>query len=128
MIKTTPMKLRQAVIAEFLGTFFFFFAGIAAILGSTPTVGNGIGLIGIALAHGLGLSIAVNAFGGVSGAHFNPAVTIGMLATRRISAANAVAYIVAQLAAGVTTALVYRSIFPAAAVAQATLGIPLPTA
>ena len=122
------MKLRQAVVAEFLGTFLFFFAGIAAILGSTPTVGNGIGLIGIALAHGLGLSIAVNAFGGVSGAHFNPAVTIGMLATRRISAANAVAYIVAQLAAGVAAALVCRALFPATAVAQANLGIPLPAA
>lgn len=122
------MKLRQAVVAEFLGTFFFFFAGIAAILGSTPTIGSGIGLVGIALAHGLGLSVAVHAFGGVSGAHFNPAVTIAMFVTRRISAASAVMYIVAQLAAGVAAALVCRSIFPAAAVAQASLGIPLPAA
>lgn len=121
------MKLRQAVIAEFLGTFFFFFAGIAAILGTTPTIGNGIGLIGIALAHGLGLSVAVNAFGGVSGAHFNPAVSIAMFVTKRISAATTVMYIVAQLAAGVTAALVCRSLFPAEAVAQANLGIPLPS-
>jgi len=120
------MKLRQAVLAEFVGTFFFFFAGIAAILGSTPAVGNGIGLVGIALAHGLGLSVAVHAFGGVSGAHFNPAVSIAMLVTRRISGGTAVLYIVAQLAAGVTAALVCRSLFPPEAVAQANLGIPLP--
>ena len=122
------MKLRQAVLAEFVGTFFFFFAGIAAILGSTPTVGNGIGLIGIALAHGLGLSVVVNAFAGVSGAHFNPAVTTAMMLTRRITPANALLYVAAQLSAGVLAALACRSLFPAAAVAQANLGIPLPAA
>src|SRR6476659_5877433 len=122
------MKMFKPCLAEFLGTFFLCFAGIAAILSNTNAVGSGAGIVGIALAHGLGLSVAVNAFGGVSGAHFNPAVSIAMLVTRRISAVNAVLYIVAQLAAGVAAALVCRSIFPAAAVAQANLGIPLPAA
>jgi hypothetical protein len=51
-------------LAEFLGTFYLCFAGISAILCNTPAVGGMSGLLGIALAHGLALSIAVNVFGG----------------------------------------------------------------
>ena len=120
------MTNTKAVLAEFIGTFMFFFAGIATILGTTSTIGSGLGLLGVALAHGLGLSVAVAVFGGVSGAHFNPAVTAGMLTTGRISAPKAVAYVIAQLAAGVAAAAFCKAIFPAAAVAQANLGLPLP--
>ena len=56
------MKI-QPLLAEFLGTLFFCFAGIAAILSATPAVGSGAGIVGIGLAHGLALSVAVNAFG-----------------------------------------------------------------
>jgi aquaporin Z len=114
------------LLAEFLGTFFLCFAGIGAILSATSAVGGGGGLVAIALAHGLALSVAVSAFGGVSGAHFNPAVTTGMLATGRISAPNAVAYIVSQLLGASAAAQACAMIFPAAAVAEANLGIPLP--
>src|SRR5262245_37763275 len=117
------MKGISAPLAEFLGTFFLCFAGIAAILSSTAAVGGGHGIVGIALAHGLALSVAVNAFGGVSGAHFNPAVTAGMLATGRIGAPSAALYVIAQLAGATVAALVCSSVFPAAAVAQANLGI-----
>ena len=120
------MSKTAALLGEFIGTFFFCFAGIAAILGSTPAVGSNIGLVGIALAHGLALSVAVATFGGVSGAHFNPAVTIGFLTTGRIQAGPAAGYIVAQLAGATTAALICRSVFPEAAIAQANLGIPLP--
>ncbi|MGH9314601.1 MAG: aquaporin [Vicinamibacterales bacterium] len=122
------MNSRNAALAEFLGTFFLCFAGIAAILSATPTVGGGGGLVAIALAHGLALSVAVNAFGGISGAHFNPAVTAGMLATRRITGGLAGVYIVAQLAGATVAAALCNAIFPAAAVSEATLGIPLPAA
>jgi aquaporin Z len=118
----------SAVVAEFIGTFFLCFAGIAAILSATPTVGGGGGLVAIALAHGLALSIAVNAFGGVSGGHHNPAVTFGMLATGRISAPGAIVYVLSQCAGGTVAALICKSVFPAAAVAEANLGIPLPAA
>ena len=77
------MKI-QPLLAEFLGTFYLCFAGIAAILSATPSIGSGAGIIGIALAHGLALSIAVNAFGGISGAHFNPAVSCGFFVTGRL--------------------------------------------
>src|SRR5207247_2797003 len=74
------------------------------------------------------LSIAVNVFGGVSGAHFNPAVTSGLLVTGRITPALAVPYVIAQLLGATVAAAVCRSVFPADAVAAANLGIPLPAA
>ncbi len=122
---TTTMRV---LIAEFLGTFFLCFSGIAAILSSTPAVGGGGGLVAIALAHGLGLTIAVHTFGGISGAHVNPAVTIAMLVTGRIKLPLAGLYIVAQLAGGVVSAAVCRAVFPADAISAAMLGIPLPAA
>src|SRR5438045_9151506 len=97
------MKTLRPCLAEFLGTFYLCFAGSAAILSSAPWVGGTSGLLGIALAHGLALSIAVNVFGGESGAHFNPAVTSGFLVTGRIAPGLGVAYVIAQLA-GATTA------------------------
>ena len=118
----------SALVAEFLGTFFLCFAGIGAILSATTVVGGGGGLVAIALAHGIALSVAVSAFGGLSGAHFNPAVTTGMLVTGRISAPNAVAYMLSQLAGATVAAKACAMIFPASAVAEANLGIPLPAA
>ena len=120
------MKTFRPCLAEFIGTFYLCFAGIAAILCTTPAVGNGGGIIAIALAHGLALSIAVNAFGGISGAHFNPAVTSGFIVTGRIKPGLAIAYVIAQLLGATTAAGFCRLIFPAAAVTQAHLGIPLP--
>jgi aquaporin TIP len=116
----------RSCLAEFLGTFYLCFAGISAILCTTPAVGVNMGLVGIALAHGLALSIAVNAFGGISGAHFNPAVTAGFLATGRIKPGLAFAYVIVQLLGATTGAGVARSIFPVEAVNAAHLGIPLP--
>src|SRR5438445_1541359 len=120
------MKMLRPCLAEFLGTFYLCFAGIAAILSNQPTVGGTSGLLGIALAHGLAIAIAVNVFGGESGAHFNPAVTCGFLVTNRITPRLAVAYIGAQLLGATTAAGICRVIFPAAAVTAGNLGLPLP--
>jgi MIP family channel proteins len=120
------MKTFRPCMAEFLGTFYLCFAGISAILCNTPAVGGMSGLLGIALAHGLALSIAVNVFGGESGAHLNPAVTAGFLVTGRIAPGLAGAYVVAQLLGATTAAGFCRVIFPPEAVTVAYLGIPLP--
>jgi aquaporin TIP len=122
------MTTSKVLIAEFIGTFYLCFAGIAAILCTTPAVGGGGGLVAIALAHGLALSIAVHAFGGISGAHFNPAVTLAMLTTGRIRLPLAALYIVAQLAGAAVAADICKAVFPAEAVSAAMLGIPLPAA
>jgi aquaporin Z len=122
------MPALRAPLAEFVGTFFLCFAGIAAILSNTPTVGGNLGIVGIALAHGLALSVAVSVFGGISGAHFNPAVTAGMLVTGRIRPAKGAIYVLFQLGGATTAAALCKFVFPAAAVAEANLGIPLPAA
>lgn len=92
------------LLAEFLGVFFLCFFGIGAI-------SNEAGLTGIALAHGLAIFVAVCAFAHVSGAHFNPAVTAAMAATRRIAPVDAVAYIVAQLLGGAFAAALAKMAF-----------------
>jgi MIP family channel proteins len=116
----------KQLLAEAIGTFFLCFAGIGAILSTQAPIESGAGLVGIALAHGLALSIAVSIFAGISGSHFNPAVTIGFLSTGRIAAPLAALYIVAQLAGATVAAAACNVIFPEAAVASAKLGIPLP--
>ena len=66
----------RALFAEVAGTFMFFFIGAGAIVAAVASGGDGI--VSVALAHGLALSVAVSAFGGLSGGHFNPAVTFGL--------------------------------------------------
>ena len=69
----------RACIAEAIGTFALCFIGAGSIVLNAQT-GGAVGLIG--LAHGLILSVMISALGGVSGGHFNPAVTIGFLVTK----------------------------------------------
>jgi aquaporin Z len=120
------MVTTRVMLAEMLGAFFLCFAGIAAILSTQPPINSGAGIVGIALAHGLALSIAVSCFGGVSGAHHNPAVTLGFLAAGRIKLDRAIQYILAQLAGAVVAAYACQYFFPVESVNAAKLGIPLP--
>ena len=93
-MKDAPSRL----LAEFLGVFFLCLFGIGAIVTQTGT-------IGVALAHGLAIFVAVCAFAHISGAHFNPAITIAMAATKRIALVDGLAYIVAQILGGAAAAL-----------------------
>jgi aquaporin TIP len=91
----------RAYVAEFIGTFALVWVGIYAIHHLSGVPG---GLLGIALAHGLAIGLLATVAGPVSGGHFNPAVTIAMLMTRRISAVDALGYIFCQVAAGFVAA------------------------
>jgi MIP family channel proteins len=97
-----------AAIAELVGTFVLVFGGtavaVAAIL-SRPTAGGAYGSLAVALAFGLSLAIVVASIGHVSGAHVNPAVTLGMAATGKFPWNYAPAYIGAQLVGAVLAAL-----------------------
>ena len=119
---------------EFIGTFALTFIGAGAIVTTTYTGGHP-GLVGIAIAHGLALAIAVSATMNVSGGHINPAVTLAMVATGRIKIGPALAYILAQcvgaMVAGYLLVYIFNSISagPASmsgseAVAKSLLGTP----
>jgi aquaporin TIP len=99
-------------ISEFVGTFALVFVGGAAIMSASQS-NSPNALLQVALAHGLILSLLVTALMRISG-HFNPAVTIGFVAARRIDPMMAGLYIVAQLIGAVVAAYALRATFPAA--------------
>jgi MIP family channel proteins len=105
------MRQFRPLTAEFFGTFALVFAGTSVIVASSFPGGNG-GLVANALAHGLTLAVVITALAGVSGAHFNPAVTLGFLAIKRIDPKTAVSYIGAQMAGGVAGALASKLLIP----------------
>lgn len=78
----------------------------------------------MALAHGVALAIAITALGPISGAHFNPAVTIGLLVTRKISPVLALLYILGQLIGGVAACLGLAMVLPRSIWEQFSLGTP----
>lgn len=100
----------RKAIAEFIGTFTFVFA----VCMSIAVGGQVAGIFGAAVTQGLALGIMVSALGHISGAHFNPAVTLGALVTRKIEPALAVIYWLAQFAAAVAAALVVKALLPTA--------------
>lgn len=91
-------KLFKPALAEFIGTFVLVFVGSFA-------VASGQGVVAAALAHGLVLVALVYTYGHISGAHVNPAVTLGVLVAGKIDAVKAVVYWVAQFAGGIVAAL-----------------------
>jgi len=108
--------------AELIATFLLVFVGAGAIV--ADAAGGGAGLIGIAVAHGLILSVAVTATMNISGAHINPAVTLGALTVGKISVKDALAYIVFQLLGAILAGFLVYSLFPSAAVEAAGVGTP----
>ncbi len=98
-------------IAEFIGTFALCFIGQGAIC-AAQKLGVGPGaLLAIAAAHGLALATMISALGGVSGGHFNPAVTFGFVVTGRQKIGEAIGYWIAQLLAALVASFLVRSVF-----------------
>ncbi|HVE77657.1 MAG TPA: aquaporin [Gemmatimonadaceae bacterium] len=95
-------------LAEFIGTFALVFVGGAAIMAANAT---GAGLVAVALAHGLILSVMVTALMRISG-HFNPAVTVGFLAARRIEPMMGGLYIVAQILGAIAAGYALKALTP----------------
>ena len=118
-------SLVRRLVAEALGTFGLVFVGAAVVVVNGGFPNSGIGLLGIALAHAVVLSVMITATMTISGGHLNPAITIGLLATRRISAGLAAAYVVTQLAAAVVGAFLVKALFPVGAVRSALVGVPV---
>ena len=95
----------RRVAAEFLGTFWLVFGGCGAAVLAAAFPSLGIGFLGVAFAFGLTVLTMAYAVGPISGAHFNPAVTLGLLVGRRIPGSYVVPYIVAQLLGAIAAAV-----------------------
>lgn len=107
------IKTSTKFVAELIGTFglVLFGCGAAAVAGTSTIAGlSGLGLLGIAFAFGLSVVVFAYAIGGISGCHINPAVTIGVLVAGKISAKDAVVYIIAQLIGALLGAFVLQQI------------------
>lgn len=107
--------------AEALGTFFLVFAGTGAIVVNDVSRGA-ITHMGVALTFGLVVLSLIYALGDVSGAHLNPAVTIGFVVARSFSVRTAVGYVVAQFVGAIMASGCLRLLFPD----HATLGATIP--
>lgn len=116
-------QLTRALTAEFLGTFALVFVGAGAVVTDNASGGQ-LGLAGIALAHGLVLSVMVSAAMRISGGHLNPAVTAAIWLSRRIGSRDAVLYAVTQLIAAVAAAFLVKALLPAGAGMVTAYGVP----
>ena len=98
------MQLSRRLSAEAIGTFWLVFGGCGSAVLAAAFPGVGIGLAGVSLAFGLTVLTMAYAVGHISGAHFNPAVTIGLWAGGRFPARDIVPYVVAQVAGAIVAA------------------------
>ena len=112
------MLLKRAG-AEFVGTFYLVFIGVGAI--AVEATSGGLGAVGVSLAFTFAVATAVYAFGPLSGAHINPAVTIGLWTRGALDRGHVPAYVVAQLAGAVTASLALVPLFGDAVSSGATV-------
>ena len=117
--------------AEFFGTFFLVLAGTvtatAAIL-NKPIAGPAADSLAVALVFGLALVALIGAFGHISGAHFNPAVTVGLACTGKFPWRYVPAYLISQFAGAIVASSVVLFLFGTPARILAALGAALPVA
>src|SRR5437588_2370958 len=113
--------MTRKVAAEGLGTFALVFAGTGAVVVNDVSGGT-VTHVGVALTFGLVVLAMIYALGDVSGAHLNPAVTLGFLAARRFEARWVAPYLACQCLGAVAASGVLRLMFPA----HPTLGATLP--
>jgi aquaporin Z len=100
----TLMTLRKRAFAEFFGTFWLVFGGCGAALFAAAFPGLGIGFTGVALAFGLTVLTMVFALGHISGGHFNPAISFGLVVGKRFPASEFIPYVIAQLLGAIAAA------------------------
>jgi aquaporin Z len=102
--------MTQRLAAEFVGTLWLVFGGCGAAVLAAAFPNLGIGFAGVALAFGLTVLTMAYALGHVSGAHFNPAVTVGLWAGGRFPAREIVPYVIAQVVGAIAGAAILYAI------------------
>jgi glycerol uptake facilitator len=110
-----PLGRRTAYAAELIGSFgLVLFIVLVLTVSAPPPVGlGGPNFAVVGLVHAFALMLLIAALGGVSGGHFNPAVTVAMLSARRIGLRDACAYVAMQLAGAVLAVLVVKALMNA---------------
>lgn len=98
--------MSKKLVAEFLGTFWLVFGGCGSAVLAAAFPELGIGLLGVALAFGLTVLTGAYAFGGISGGHFNPAVSVGLMVAGRFPAKDLIPYVIVQLIGAIVAAAV----------------------
>jgi len=124
-------NMARVAVAEMVGTFMLVLALVSTVIGATlaePVAGATYGSLAIPLAGGIVLASAVASLGHVSGAHFNPAVTLGLAVNRRFPWRFVPAYLTAQFAGAVGAALVAWGFYGGQARSVAHLGATYPAA
>jgi len=115
----------QKLTAEFLGSFaLVFFGAGAACADQFVHGGTTLGLLAIALASGLAFAVMAAALARVSGAHFNPAITISFWVTKRMNTVEVASYWVAQFLGAVAAAFVLKAVIPEDTWRAVALGTP----
>lgn len=112
--------MRRRLVAEAVGTFFLVFIGPGASMVDAYT-GGAVGHVGVALAFAFVVIAMIYALGHLSGAHINPAVTLGFWSVRRFPAAEVVPYVAAQCGGATAASLVLRAVLGPAGNMGATL-------
>jgi aquaporin Z len=105
------MNQGKKYAAEFIGTFGLVFAGTGAII-INDLSGGAVTNVGIGLTFGLIVLAMIYAIGDVSGAHLNPAVTLGFFAARRLEGKMILPYVLSQVSGALAASLLLRGLFP----------------
>ena len=105
----------RAWLAEAIATYGLVFFGPLSVIIAVASFGEGLttmSVLFISLAHGGAIELMIYAFGHISGAHINPAVTIPMIITKKIGLTDGIGYIIFQLIGAVAAAATLKAIFP----------------
>jgi len=117
---TAIRSIAQTALAEGIGTFALVFAGTGAVI-IDATTNSAVTHVGIGLTFGLIIFVMISAVGHISGAHFNPAVTLAFAAARHFPWSRVVPYLLAQCGGAVAASLLLRGMFGNVAHLGATL-------
>jgi aquaporin-4 len=105
----------RAWLAEAIATYGLVFFGPLSVIVAVASFGEGLttmSVLFISIAHGGAIALMIYAFGHISGAHINPAVTIPMIITKKIGLSDGIGYIIFQLIGAIAAAATLKAIFP----------------
>jgi MIP family channel proteins len=117
------LKDLRPLTAEFVGTALFVFLGAGSVVANVAS-NNALGAVGVAAAHGVGMAVIATMTLNISGAHLNPAVSVGLWVAHKIGALKLGQYVAVQLVGAVVGALLVKTFFPAGAARVSSLGTP----